>query len=631
MPILLACLMAWCNSVSTAAESAEKPVVVPEDPITEYDREHWSFSPLKRPELPAVKNGNWYRTPVDRFILARLERAGLTPLPPADRGTLIRRLTFDLTGLPPTPAEIDAFVDDAAPDAYEKLLDRLLASPAYGERYAQHWLDLARFAETDGFEHDLVRPTAWKYRDWVIDALNRDLPYDEFVRLQIAGDELVPGDEAAAIATGFLLCGPDMPDINLQEERRHTVLNEMTSTVGAALMGLQLGCAQCHNHKFDPLSQADFYRLRAVFEPSELFKHPKFGRVAQPGAGQPKPSYLMLRGDFRRQGEVVEASFPRIANPWQDAVPPDVQKQSAGRRAALAQWLTRADHPLSTRVIVNRVWQYHFGQGLVRTPSDFGLMGDTPTHPELLDWLATELPKQGWSLKKLHRLMLTSAVYQQASRPSSPGWSSEQTQAALASWQQSKEEDPSNRLLGRMNRVRLEGEAIRDAMLASADRLSARRGGVGVMPPLPSELLATLLKSQWQVSPDEEDHQRRSVYLFVRRNLRYPLFDVFDRPDTNASCPQRNRSTTAPQALWQFNSEFSLQSSRALAKCIEAESTSDRGEQVTLAYRRTLGRLPQPEELAASLEFLARETDGDSPLTSLCLALYNLNEFIYVD
>jgi hypothetical protein len=589
----------------------------------------------------------WARTPVDRFIWARLKKAGLEPLPAADRATLVRRLSFDLTGLPPKPDEIDAFVADSSPQAYETLVDRLLASPAYGERFAQHWLDLARFAETDGFEHDYVRANAWKYRDWVIDALNRDLPYDEFVRLQVAGDLLHPNDQSAAIATGFLLCGPDMPDLNLPEERRHVVLNEMTAAVGSALLGLQLGCAECHDHKYDPISQADFYRLRACFETAELFKHPKFGRVVQEKPAANAMSRIMLRGDFRRPGPVIAAAFPRIANPRLSTVQEVSSSKPISPRLALAHWLTEPDNPLATRVIANRLWQHHFGEGLVRTPSDFGLMGETPSHPELLDWLASELTQRGWSLKQMHRLLVTSAVYRQASRPAAATWTEEQRRAATQRWQRSKEADPSNRLLSHANRRRLEGEAIRDAMLSAADRLSERRGGAGVKPPLPSELLATLLKKQWEPSLDEEDHRRRSVYLFVRRNLRYPLFEVFDRPDTNASCPQRHRSTTAPQALWQFNSEFSLTAAEDLARFVidhaDDQAADHTQERIELVYRRILGRKPTEEESAEAAQFLAstafhaddgqdRDNSGDqAALTALCLAMFNLNEFIYVD
>jgi hypothetical protein len=489
------CLVGLLFTAATVAAVEQGDQAAPtEPPVTAADREHWAFRPLARPELPAVKDGNWSRTFVDRFILARIEAAGLAPMPQADRRTLIRRVTFDLTGLPPTPADIDRFVSDDALDAYEKLLDRLLESTAYGERWAQHWLDLVRFAETDGFEHDLERPNAWRYRDWVIEALNADLPYDEFIRLQLAGDELHPEDATSAVATGFLLCGPDMPDINLIEERRHNFLNDMTGTVGSILLGLQVGCAQCHDHKFDPISQHDFYRLRAFFDPAEVFKdHPlpkppgtlepsesgpaarlkelsieiqsleesarrklkaenpdlqptpqdilealsdeeqskhatvsmeiellkktykppevPHGRTVRERFAELKPSHVMLRGDFRREGPEVLPAFLRIANPEKLGVAmPATDTRTTRRRTQLAEWVTRADNPLATRVIVNRIWQHHFGRGLVETASDFGKMGSEPTHPELLDWLATEFPKQGWSLKKLHKLLLSSAV-----------------------------------------------------------------------------------------------------------------------------------------------------------------------------------------------------------------------------
>lgn len=632
--------------------------ILSEAPVTDADRRHWSFSPLADPSPPAVADETWPIAPIDRFILERLEKAHLRPLPPADRATLLRRVTFDLTGLPPTPEELDGFLADDAADAYDRVVARLLASPAYGEGWAQHWLDLARFAETDGFEHDLVRPEAWRYRDWVIEALNRDLPYDEFVRLQLAADELLPGDAAAAQATGFLLCGPDMPDINSQEERRHTLLNEMTATVGGALLGLQLGCAACHDHKYDPISQADFYRLRACFETADILAKQDAGRVMRERGGEPPVSRLMVRGDFRRPGAELAAAFPRIANPWNDAPPAlDPSAPNRGRRTALARWITRPDHPLATRVAVNRLWQAHFGEGLVRTPGDFGLMGDAPSHPELLDWLAGELVRRGWSMKEMHRLLVTSAVYRQASRPSSSEWTAEQTAAAQESWRQSRQADPGNRLLGRMNRRRLEGEAIRDAMLVAGDRLSTRRGGPGAMPPLPDEMLATLLAGQWTVSPDEEDHRRRSVYLFVRRNLRYPLFEVFDGPDRQASCPRRNRSTTAPQALWLLNSEFALAAARDLAGYVlQRVAHDDPVAWVELVYRRALGRAPDDDEVALGSAFLAVQASGlraagrtaddlaiplplpagtdphlAAALVDFCLAAFNTNEFVDVD
>lgn len=670
-------LIGWSSLYLLASSvTAEEPATafLAEPPLTAADREHWSFRPLLRPALPEVQRADWPRNEIDRFILARLEQKGLTPLPPADRFTLLRRVSFDLTGLPPSPDEIERFAGDDSPEAYERLLDRLLASPAYGERWAQHWLDLARFAETDGFEHDKPRPDAWRYRDWVIESLNADLPYDEFVRLQLAADELRPADERAAQATGFLLCGPDMPDLNLQDERRHNVLGEMTATVGSVFLGLQLGCAQCHDHKFDPLSQADFYRLQAVLSPGLSFEESELGRVLRESSASPPPSYLMVRGDFRRPGPEAPPAFPRIANPWDEPVPaPPPGAATSGRRTALARWLTRPDHPLATRVIVNRLWQQHFGQGLVHTPSDFGTMGDTPSHSDLLDWLATELPRQGWSLKRMHKLLLLSATYRQSSHPAelrlrqdSPDGSAEDWQAALDRWRRSRQLDPENRLLARMNRQRLAGESLRDAMLFSGGRLSSRRGGPGVRPPLPTELLATAGGDRWPASPEVEDQCRRSIYVFVRRTLRYPLFEAFDSPDTIASCPLRNRSTTAPQALWLMNSEFSLEAARCLAGSLLADAPStvsrsagtegDPAPLVRSAYLRTLCRPPDADESAAALAFLRQQAEmiaasgrpanelalpaplpDGAPLFELaalvdfCLALFNLNEFVYVE
>ena len=644
---------------SAAAQSpgTQSPATLDEAPITAADRDHWAFKPLERKSPPEVKDAAWAVRPIDRFLAACQVKAGVLPAPQADRATLLRRAAFDLTGLPPTPEELEAFLADSAPDAWEQLIDRLLASPAYGEHWAQFWLDLARFAESDGFEFDKVRPEAWRYRDWVIEALNADMPYDEFVRLQLAGDELRPGDAGAAVATGFLLAGPDMPDLNLQEERRHNLLNEMTSTVGAVLLGLQVGCAQCHDHKYDPISQADFYRLRAVFEGAELFKPHAFGRVMHEGAAGLPPGRLMIRGDFRRPGPEVQPGFPRIANSWNDSVAsPAPGASSSGRRTALAAWLTRPDHPLVLRVIANRLWQQHFGQGLVSTANDFGVMGGWPAVPELLDWLATELPLQGWSLKRMHKLIMTSAAYRQASRPAAGEQSSDQAEIARRNWRQAQAADPDNELWTRMPRRRLTGEAIRDAMLAASESLSPRRGGPGVMPPLPAELIATLLKGQWETSPDEEDHRRRSVYLMARRNLRYPLFEAFDRPDALQSCPRREHSTTAPQALVLLNSEFSLEQARRLAGYLLSHAAHDQAAQIELAYRRVLSRAPTAAETAAAQELLASEARrlrsesaaDDVPalplplaegadryqaaaLVELCLAMFNLNEFVYVD
>ncbi|MBL6706844.1 MAG: DUF1553 domain-containing protein [Planctomycetaceae bacterium] len=594
-----------------------------EPKITDDDREHWSFAPLVRPDVPAHV-GDWPRNSIDSFVLKKLVDAGLSPAPEASRTVLLRRLCFDLTGLPPTLEQIDDFLKDETSEAYDRLVDQLLESPAYGERSAQHWLDLARFAETDGFEHDKLRPDAWKYRDWVIDAFNDDMPYDEFVRLQLAGDE---AGSANRVATSFLTCGPDMPDINLQEERRHSFMNEMTSTVGSVFLGLQVGCAQCHDHKYDPISQLDFYRLRAFFDPAFQFTKNKVASLPD-GNDAKSVSYLMVRGDFRRVGDTVEAAFPRIVNAAGAA--PDVASDRRNLRTQLARWLTNPDNPLSMRTIANRLWQHHFGEGLCDSPSDFGVMGDVPEHDKLLDWLATEFPRRSFSFKNMHRLIVTSATYRQASR-----LPDDASPAVAEKWQQSLKADRKNRLWSRMSRRRLEGEAVRDAMLLAAGQLSERRGGPGIRPPLPDELLHTLLKNQWPVSKDPEDYTRRSIYLFVRRNLRYPLFEAFDKPDTNFSCPRRNESTIAPQALMLLNSKLSLDAAKALAALVEeaaGESSVEANSRIKLACLRTLSRNPSSDELKLAAQFLRSSPDGQTAaLTDLCLALFNLNEFLYVD
>jgi len=719
-------------------ELASAEAILPEREVTDSDRAHWAYQPIAEVAPPAPRDVAWTIHTIDRFIKAQLESQSLEPLPVAGRTTLLRRVTFDLTGLPPTPEEITQFLADPDPNAYERVVDRLLASPAYGQRMAQHWLDLARFAETDGFEHDLLRPHAWRYRDWVIDAFNQDLPFDRFLSLQLAGDLLVPGDPAAAIATGFLLCGPDMPDLNLPEERRHLVLNEITSTVGSVFLGMQIGCAQCHDHKFDPLSQHDFYRLRAYFEGVDIFReHPiptaeqlvarqqaesawstedralparrselenlarkrfrdinpdeqpsleqalallteveraehadvlkrlaelppwpelPLGRVVH--EGKPQTGHLYIRGDFRRPGPELACGVPTVLQPSATTSASGPSGTPLPARVVLAQWLTSGEQPLVARVMANRLWQWHFGVGLSDTPSDFGNMGSEPTHPELLDWLARELVRDGWSLKRMQRLLVTSRTYRLASSPHDLAWSEEESQAAALSWHALKQADPDHRLLGRRRARRLDGEAVRDAMLAMAGQLSARTGGPGVRPPLPPEVTSTLLKDQWRVSPDAEDHRRRSIYLFVRRNLRYPLFDVFDRPDTNASCPLRHESTTATQSLTLWNSEFSLQAACGLAGRLWQAHPTDEAMRIERLYRTVLGRSASADEqaeagafLSAQQKLLASESrelaslalpesfaEQDLPtcyrvaaLVDLCLALLNSSEFLYVD
>ncbi|MCI0361790.1 MAG: DUF1549 and DUF1553 domain-containing protein [Planctomycetaceae bacterium] len=682
------------------AETAAKTVIdtapIVEAPITEADREHWAFRPVKRPELPAVKDRAWPRNGADAFVLARLEEEGLAPAPEANRATLLRRLSFDLVGLPPTPEQLAAFEADRAPDAYERVADRLLATPAYGERWGQHWLDLARFAETDGFEHDKVRPQAWKYRDWVIAALNADMPYDEFVRMQIAGESsskfqvsgfklgswnLEPETWNSSLPTAFCLSGPDMPDINDQLERRHNLLNELTATVGSVLLGLQMGCAQCHNHKYDPVSQADFYRLRAVFESAvpPLKRDAPYNVLAE--QKDAPAARFWIRGDHRRPGVEVEPAFPRIAGATagssSSANPPSTagQASSGTPRSAFADWLFADDNPLTARVIVNRLWQHHFGRGIFDTPSDVGLINAGPTHPELLDWLAVEMRDRGWGMKRMQRLIVGSAAYRQASSAEC-GMRNAELKAGESATPHSALRTPhSDSLFSQFPRVRLDGEALRDAMLAAAELLSGEWGGPGVMPPLPPELVGTLLKDQWKASPREADHYRRSIYVFARRNLRYPIFEAFDRPDANASCPVRNRSTTAPQSLVLFNSEFSLLVARHLAgRVVGSQEPGTRSQepgtrsqepgataqeparQIEQLYLLTLSRRPTEKESLALLKFLTDQRQrlvgqarpreelalpvgcpntadpyAAAALVDACLALLNASEFLYVD
>ncbi len=706
---------------------ADGPADPASKPITAKEREHWSFRSPSRPGVPSPKRAGWVRNPIDAFVLHTIEEVGLEPAAEASRERLIRRVTFDLIGLPPSPEEVDAFVKDQRSDAFERVVDRLLASPQYGERWAQHWLDLARYADTDGFEFDQARPDAWRYRDWVVQALNRDMPYDEFLRRQIAGDEVAPDDPSAFVATGFNRCYPDMVDLNDQGLRRQNALNDITETTGLVFLGLTLGCARCHDHKFDPIRQSDFYRLQAFFTParfrddypigrpeerreferrrraweSELdglqsaalaiespirarlgpppgvaddvivalqrpsaerspretslifeaqakdkrIREPMFQAALGPTssatrrellarveslrksapkpaaqaigideAGAPvPPTYLLRRGDYASKGPEVWPGVPAVlVSEGSASLGITPSAASSGRRSALADWLAEPSNPLTARVIVNRLWQGHFGRGIVATPSDFGIQGSSPTHPRLLDWLATELPLRGWSLKAMHRLIVTSATYRQDSRgvPASV------------------EADPDNDYLSRQNRHRLDGEAIRDALLACSGTLNPALGGPCVFPELPAELTKLSGKgAMWPVSQKFEDRNRRSLYVFTRRNLRYPFFEVFDRPDTNASCPRRPVSTIAPQSLSLLNGKLSREAASALAGRVRREAP--KAEWLERAYRLALGRSPDPTEWRLAEEFLVG--DEGAGFEDFCLALVNLNEFVYID
>ena len=697
------------------------------------------FQPPRRPSLPAVNNGPWARNPIDRFVLARLEAKGLAPNRPAARLRLLRRLTHDLTGLPPTVAEQEAFLRDTRPGAFERVVDRLLASPRFGERWAQHWLDLVRYAETDGFKEDGLRPDAHRYRDWVIEALNDNLPYDRFVRWQLAGDELEPDNPRALIATGFNRLWPDEYNAANLEQRRQEILDDSTDTAGLVFLGLTAGCARCHDHKYDPLTQKDYFRLQSFFaalQPRELpmpgealrvyrrkraeweaathhvrdeidrlllpkrrqlrasalekfraeiqeavrttperrtpyqwqialmaLKQAERAEQAAParlsaeqkkryqelqkklaalGAAPPPPPTVMattdigpvappthrlIGGDWRKPGAEVKPGFPAFLG----EAAPDLHlppgRPSTGRRAALARWLTRRDHPLTARVIVNRLWQHHFGQGIVATASDFGAQGAPPTHPELLDWLAVELVESGWDLKRIHRLLVTSAAYRQDSAidPKNPLHA-----RALAV-------DRGNDLLWHARRQRLEGEAIRDAILALSGELNSRMFGPSARPTLP----ANLSKYAWKADTRPHDRHRRSVYVMARRNLRFPLFDAFDLPDMHNSCSRRLSTTTAPQALLMLNGDLALDHARAWARSLRACNGEDLQAIIRAGYRAAWGRPAEEVEIKLALRFLDRqardhqEAGADdargAALADFCHALLNTNEFVFVD
>lgn len=658
------------------------------------DAAHWAFRSPTRPPVPQISG--LANNPIDAFLPTKGD---------ADRPTLARRLHFDLTGLPPTPAQLDAFLADTDPGAYERLVDRLLASPHFGERWGQHWLDAVRFAESNGYELDGDRPHAWRYRDYVVRAFNADRGYDRFLTEQIAGDELAAGKPPRdvadlLIATGLHRCGPvHIVSGNLDKAAvRQESLNEMVNGLGAAVLGLTVACARCHDHKFDPLPQADYYRLQAYFaaarfsdiniaDPAEAKAHadvtkaieariaplkkeiaaieapPRARLKAEKTAALPEPARAALavsvtqrtpeqkklvegvqdlikvpwdelvaalspdeksrRAELRRRVRAIEAELPpSLAKAWAvensgvtpkthvlkrgdiarkgNEVTPGVPRVIASvgeppqTRRELAGWLTRPDHPLTARVMVNRVWHHLFGRGIVGTIHDFGTRGTAPTHPELLDWLAVEFAESGWSVKHVVRLAVTSAAYRSAGR----------------------------------ERKRLDAEAIRDAILVASGALTATVGGPGVRVPLEPEVYDLIFTENepddlWSVTPDVAQHTRRSLYLFAKRNVRQPLFEAFDQPDTLGPCNGRSVSTFAPQALILMNGPFARGQAKALADRLANLPAAQR---VDVLYRRALGRLPSDSERRIAASFL----EAGGPFEDLCLALFNVNDFVYL-
>jgi hypothetical protein len=557
---------------------------------------------VHRPRLPAVPDSLWPLNPVDHFILDRLAKDQLSPAPPADRRTLIRRLSFDLIGLPPTPQEVDAFVADPLPDAYERLVERLLASPHFGERWARHWLDVVRFAESHGFEMNQPRANAWPYRDWVIRAFNADLPYDRFVQQQLAGDAL-----GAEPATGFLVGGAcdqvKSPDPVLTAQQRADELHDMVSTTGSAFLGLTLGCARCHNHKFDPVTQADYYAVTAVFAGVQHGERPR-SKVYAGRFERPRPTHRLNRGDPMRPREQVNPGAPAALGPRLE-LPADLPERQ--RRLALARWITDVCNPLTARVIVNRLWYHHIGEGLVATPSDFGVNGARPSHSELLDWLTGELVDHGWSLKHVHRLIVLSATYRQSGRLDARG-------QAL---------DAGGRLLWRFPPRRLEAEVLRDTILAVSGNLDRRMGGPGFDLFEPNTNYVKVYNPKTTFGPTE---WRRMVYQSKPRMQLDGVFGAFDCPDAGQVAPRRTRSTTPLQALNLFNSGFIMQQAEIFAQRLGRDAGCGRAAQVRQAFRLAFGRDPELQEIAAAVRLI--EAEG---LTAFCRALFNANEFVRVE
>ncbi len=602
-------------------------------------RDFWSLQPVGRPDVPTV-DGQSFTNPIDAFVRARLATEGFQPAPEADRRTLIRRVYYDLIGLPPTFDEIESFAADTTPDAYERLVDRLLESPQYGERWARHWLDVVRYADTCGYERDQEKPFAWKYRDYVVDAFNNDKPYDRFILEQLAGDELPDRTTESLIATGMLRLGTWNDEPNDPQDYKYERLEDLVDVTSTAFLGITAKCARCHDHKFDPIPQLDYYRIAAAFWPGPIEPRDA-GLLGGPsndelGSGEvlawtdltnsPPPLHALKNGERAHPlDEVAAATLSFAPQNFHEFTPAPADAKTSQRRLQLAQWIASPENPLTARVIVNRLWQEHFGAGLVRSPNNFGFTGDRPTHPELLDWLADELVASGWKLKRMQRLMVMSQTYRQASlHPRAADYNAH---------------DAGNKLLWRAERRRLDAEALRDTLLAVTGELDLRRGGPGFRPTLSAEAVEGLSRkgAAWAASPPEEQ-RRRSLYIFSQRSLLTPLLTTFDFSDTTLPCGKRDVTTVAPQALALLNDPFAHERSQALAKRVS--STSDAPEsQIAAAWRFALGRSPTDSETAAALEHLERQRErfrdqpapDEAALASLCHVLLNLNELAYVD
>jgi len=706
--------------------------------ITAIRNSHWAWKPLENIQVPDLKEADPSRAPIDKFILSELEKRGISPANPADPATLLRRVHLDLVGLPPTPEEQEAFRKDPSDQAFAAVVDKLLNRPQYGERWGRHWLDVARYAETKGYEGDEFKPYTWRYRDYVIDALNRDLPYSHFITEQLAGDEIEGSDRRTQIATTFLSLGTFDTIAADGEVARYDTLDDIVATTAMTFLGQTIQCARCHDHKFEPISQVDYYRMLAAFESLDVSKnglpigteedfhrhreaeehfeatslqpqleaeeklwlplldylrregHPEGkkqhldeknltlameaiktsisersdehrstlererGRIRaavreianeedtqklkeceqrikeaekeRPQAmmawiypergSKPHTTQLRIRGDVHQKGEEIAFGLPAVLD--RGDLPEAIAKdKSSGRRLALAQWITGPGAPLAARVMVNRVWQYHFGRGFVPEANNFGVNGGSPSHPELLDWLAKQFVEGGWTLKPLHRLIVLSDTYRLSSSHPDP------------------ESDPENRLFSRWPIHRLEAEAIRDSVLAASGKLNLKMEGPGIYPPFEGQVVGASSRSDWEKS-DEVEASRRSVYIFAKRSIPFPDLATLGSPDSSGSCGQRSVSTTAVQSLLMMNGRFATEQSGHLAERLKKDNgTTNKEAQIRRAFELLLCRSPRTDELNHSLEFMENaggeimEAKVVDPLAALCLVLMNTNEFVY--
>jgi mono/diheme cytochrome c family protein len=657
----VALLRAWID------QGAEWPDGI-DQTVLRAKEDHWAFRPAARPAVPEVRNSLWGRTPIDRFILAQLEQEKMSPSPEADRVTLIRRLTFNLTGLVPTPEEVEAFLLDNRPDAYERLVNRLLASPRYGERWARHWLDVVHYGESHGYDKDKPRLHAWPYRDYVIRSFNDDKPYSRFVEEQLAGDVFFPDDPDGIVATGFIAAGPwdFVGHVELPESKmdglmaRYNDRDDMVMTAMSTFQSLTVHCARCHDHKFDPISQEEYYQLQAVFAGVDRANRPfdsdpataqlrrhlearqeklegkesksELAELKERLSSLPKQQLVYAAAsEFKEEGHFAPAGGIRpvhhlqrgeVTRPLDEVQPgalsclPDLEASfelpenhpEGHRRAALAKWVTHPENFLTRRSIVNRVWHYHFGRGLVDTPNDFGFMGSRPSHPELLDWLAFWFIENGESFKELHRLILTSSVWRQAVRHN-PEYN------AL---------DADNRLLWRMNRLRLDAESFRDSVLQISGRIDFTMGGPSIQQfHFKDDHSPVYDYTLYDV--DSPGAYRRSIYRFIVRSVPDPFMECLDSADPSLLTPARDVTITALQALATLNNAFVARQAEHFAARLE-QLAQDLPVQIELAYQLALSRSPSQEEQELFLEYSSRHG-----LANACRLLINSNEFMFID